>query len=351
MNLKAWEEFCDELKNLGSIIENNAPDTLSRNEGYRYLLRLLRLASEMHFEHSFPNHASFYSLSNETAKIGGDNPDNVYLNSNLNSSQSYEVTGNKGQANYLSLGIKENRYHLDGTMISHAELEITDKHTDKNGDFRILISQNKEADLIMDPSSNMLIVRETYKSKVTDKRAFLNIRALNQNSQLPVLSDDELLEKLNRTLRFVKGTASTFVNWVDEFKLNHLNSLPLGNQDFFQAAGGDPSIIYLHGYYQIEPDECLQIRTMIPECDLWNFQLENFWMESLDYRFNKIHINDANAVLDNKELIMHITHNIEDLPNNLITQNHSEGAMLLRWINCKDPIIPKVTKIKLRELK
>jgi hypothetical protein len=25
--------------------------------------------------------------------------------------------------------------------------------------------------------------------------------------------------------------------------------------------------------------------------------------------------------------------------------------MLLRWINCKDPIIPKVTKIKLRELK
>ena len=79
MNLKAWEDFCDELKNLGSIIENNAPDTLSRNEGYRYLLRLLRLASEMHFEHSFPNHASFYSLSNETAKIGGDNPDNVYF--------------------------------------------------------------------------------------------------------------------------------------------------------------------------------------------------------------------------------------------------------------------------------
>ena len=26
MNLKAWEDFCDELKNLGSIIENNAPD-------------------------------------------------------------------------------------------------------------------------------------------------------------------------------------------------------------------------------------------------------------------------------------------------------------------------------------
>jgi hypothetical protein len=48
---------------------------------------------------------------------------------------------------------------------------------------------------------------------------------------------------------------------------------------------------------------------------------------------------------------MHITHNIEDLPNNLITQNHSEGAMLLRWINCEDPIIPEVTKIKLSELK
>ena len=137
------EDFCDELKNLGKVIADNAPDELSKNEGYRYLLRLTRLASEMHFEHSFPNHPSFYTLSNETAKIGGDNPDNVYLNANLNPSQQYRVYGNVGEVDYLSLGIKENKYHIDGTMISHAEIEITQQHTDQEGNFSILINQIK----------------------------------------------------------------------------------------------------------------------------------------------------------------------------------------------------------------
>ncbi|MEK9649407.1 MAG: hypothetical protein VW146_00505 [Gammaproteobacteria bacterium] len=351
MNLKAWEEFCDELKNLGGMIDKNAPDNLSRNEGYRYLLRLLRLSSEMNFEHSFPHHPSFYSLSNETAKIGGDNPDNVYLNANLNPAQSYKISGNFGEVEYLSIGIKQNRYHIDGTMISHAELEITSRDTDQNGNFSVLISQDKNADLRMRPDSNMLIVRETYRSKMNDKRATINIEAIHTDFHLPILSDEDLHHKLKMTLNFVAGTASTFLKWTGDFKLRHLNALPLGDQEFFQAAGGDPSIIYLHGYYKIEPNECLVIKTTIPDCQLWNFQLENFWMESLDYRFNKIHINNSNAKLNNKELVIHVTHRDENLLNNLITQDHTEGAMLLRWINCKCPSIPNVSLVKLSELK
>ena len=33
----------------------------------------------------------------------------------------------------------------------------------------------------------------------------------------------------------------------------------------------------------------------VPQCQSWNFQLDNWWMESLDYRYHTIHINKHTA--------------------------------------------------------
>ena len=66
---KVWSDFCDGLKRLGDVIEGvEGLNDLDRAEGYRYLTRLLRLALEMNLEHGGAEHASFYSLSHETAK-------------------------------------------------------------------------------------------------------------------------------------------------------------------------------------------------------------------------------------------------------------------------------------------
>ena len=35
-----------------------------------------------------------------------------------------------------------------------------------------------------------------------------------------------------------------------------------------------------------------------PECYYWNFQLDNYWMESLDYRYHRIHVNGHSAALN-----------------------------------------------------
>ena len=104
-----WYKFCDELKEVGRIISETSDNTIDENEGFRYVLRLLRLSTEMYFEHCNPEHSSFYCLSHETGKIGADNPDNHYLNANIDSNNSYLIEGNIGGVEYLSIGVKENR--------------------------------------------------------------------------------------------------------------------------------------------------------------------------------------------------------------------------------------------------
>jgi hypothetical protein len=77
---QAWADFCETLKRSGQqILRAEAPsDALTRTEGFRYLSRLLRIALEMHVEFADADFPGFFSPSHETAKIGADNPDNLY---------------------------------------------------------------------------------------------------------------------------------------------------------------------------------------------------------------------------------------------------------------------------------
>ena len=349
-----WDTFCENLKEVGSIIESESSlSETDQAEGYRYLLRLMRLSLEMNLEHSNPSSPSFYNLSHETAKIGADNPDNIYLNANIDGKQSYEVYGNIGESDYLSFGLKENRYSKDGTMISLGEIDMRDMSVDSSGNFTLYVGGESDSKnfLPLPENANMLIVRQTYKNRISQTHAKINIKTTSSTATPDLLTLVKLENQLHQTLAFVRGTASTFIKWVREFKNNHKNQLPMGDQAFFQAAGGDPKICYLHGYYDFDKSEYMEITTDIPDCEYWNFQLENYWMESLDYRHYPIHINESSATFNNDgTLTINISHLPMNIKNNLITEGRNNGAMLLRWIGASSYPIPNVEIKKINSL-
>ena len=61
------------------------------------------------------------------------------------------------------------------------------------------------------------------------------------------------------------------------------------------SSSGDPNIRYFHSHWALQPGEALVIEATPPECATWNFQLNNYWMESLDYRYHPIHVNKGTA--------------------------------------------------------
>lgn len=336
-----WDVFCERLKDAGQIIQRqatsaNAFDPLDHAEGYRYLSRLLRAGLENQVESSNPHYPRFYQLANETIKIGNDNPDNIYHNANLDGRLDYLITGHRGSVDYISFGTKAGSYETTGTMEPSGQLDGNQLALDDDGYFEIIVSSEPKTGnwLPMQENSCSLIVRQTFGCRANETPADYQIRCLN--GDLPsTLQADEFSQRLLASADFVSGTASIFADWMRAYS-HHINRLPYDDQEKCQRAGGDSSIQYLQSYWRLAEDEALLIHAKeIPQCKTWNFQLSNYWMESLDYRYHQISINKQTAEYEadgSVKLIVAHQSPGQQYKNHIDTCGHSKGGMLWRWV-------------------
>ena len=71
---------------------------------------------------------------------------------------------------------------------------------------------------------------------------------------------------------------------------------------------------------------------MPPDSDSWNFQLNNYWMESLDYRYFTICVSKGNAKYEaDGSILIIVAHDDPGKGNWIQTASHNEGTMCWRW--------------------
>ncbi|WP_372865067.1 DUF1214 domain-containing protein [Spongiibacter sp.] len=358
MNGELWAEFCDQLKEAGQqILRPEAPgDALHRAEGWRYLTRLTRIALDMFVECSDPDFPDFYRPSHETAKIGADNPDNYYQRAEINGAHDYRIRGSRGSVAYLGfIAIAGGYEEEDGNMRSvgaldtHGGLEV-----DSDGNIEIILSRQPQPGnwLPITDDTVAVLVRQTFLDRKSEAAAELKIERLNREGAKPKpLDAAQFAAKLRSTAAFVKGTATLFADWAEGFK-QQPNTLPAADQAYCQKLGGDPNIYYYHGYFNLADDEALVIEAdEIPDCDNWNFQLNNYWMESLEYRYVDIHVNKHTAhYKDDGGVRIVVAARDPGCDNWLDTTGHREGTMAFRWIGAERIVDPRCRVVKLSEL-
>lgn len=356
INGNTWSDFCDSLKRAGNqILREETPDSaLDRAEGFRYLSRLLRIGLEMHLEYADPEFPGFFCPSHETAKIGADNPDNLYGMARIDPAHDYLIEGHRGSVSYLSIGTQKGGYESDGKMeqtgfIDHDELDIA-----PDGSFTVVLSQTPQAGnfLALEPETNAVIVRQTFLDRGAEQPATLSIRRRDGLARPEPLSAERLSRALANVGQFVEGTSKLFADWAQSY-LNHPNQLPPADQALCQSVGGDPNIYYYHSYWELADDEVLEIHVpRVPECSFWNIQVNNYWMESLDYRYFRISLNAHSARLDpDGGVTLVLAHADPGHPNWLQTADHDKGTLCLRWVGADEPVHP-VTRVRnLRENK
>lgn len=339
-----WANYCRELEGLSDIALNNnlKPDALEQAEGLRYLTRLNRIALEMFLENGDAAFPGLYQASHTTAKIGADNPDNYYQNATISGAQTYRISGNRGSVPILSFATKANRYAINGTMASTGEIDIRDVDCDAKGNFEIIASKAKQTSnwLPLEDDSSILIIRQTFFNKDSEASATVQLECLDNDGAPDALSLTTLQSALSSVPAFISGTAKTFLNWAEVFKAEQPNQLGTHDQNMFIRAGGDPMIYYLHGWWEIESNEYLKITSKVPECEGWNFQLCNMWMESLDYRHHTIHLNNETAEYNEDGTVTVYVGGPKDNSNRLDPASHRRGTMLWRWTGAKDHPTP-----------
>ncbi len=347
---ETWKQFCADLERAGDAVIHSdlIGDELDQAEGLRYLTRLLRVGLDMHLEHADPAFPTFYQASHETAKIGSDNPDNHYQNATISGDYTYRVYGHRGTVPILSFGTKANRYAVDGTMASTGEIDIRDVDIAPDGSFEIIVSQSRQDGnwLPMADDSSMLIVRQTFFDKSAETPASVHIETIGGPDKPDTLSPTTLDAALQRVPAFVGGTASTFVDWAKIFRSENRNALNTVDQTMFIRAGGDPMIYYLHGWWELEDGQSLEINSSIPKCEGWNFQFNNIWMESLDYRYHNIHVNNKSAQNNpDGTVTVRIGGKPPATGNWIDTAGHKRGTMLWRWTGAASHPVPTVKLI------
>jgi hypothetical protein len=342
---RAWEEFCDTLKRAGAqVLRPEAPDTaLDRAEGYRYLTRLLRLGLEMHLEFADPDFPGFFAPSHETAKIGADNPDNLYLMARIDGRHDYVIRGKRGSVPYLSFGSQKGGYETDGKMIQTGFLDGSELKASADGSFEVVLGQQPRDGnwLKLEAASNAVIVRQTFLDRKREQPATMSIERLGASARPAPLSPERLAGGLARAAGFVEGTARLFADWAQGYQ-PRANELPPADQAVCQRVGGDPNIFYYHSYWELGPDEALVVHlARVPDCRFWNLQVNNYWMESLDYRHHRISVNKHSVKPDaDGGITVVIAHRDPGHPNWLETAGHETGTLCMRWVGAKEPVHP-----------
>ncbi|MEH6582912.1 MAG: DUF1214 domain-containing protein [Halioglobus sp.] len=355
LNGACWDDFCDALKQVGRdvVMADTAPDNLlDRAEGWRYMARLTRAGLRSFLEPVPAEVPEFQQPVGATIKMGMDNPDNVYLSTRVNGDYTYRIRGKRNTVHFLGFGSQAGGYGSTGNLETTGSFDASNIVLDENGEFEIIASSQHQLGnwLPMKPNTSMIQARQTFGDRNKEVLPEFTIERIDGDTGVPEFNPLIIDKALQGTVAFVRGTSTIFANWAEDFK-QHKNELPRFDPAVAYAAGGDPKIAYYHSYFELADDEALVVDLNPPECEYWNFQLANYWLESLDFRYYQIHLNQhtAHYNVDGSVRVV-ISKNDPGVPNWLNTTGHKNGTMCVRWLGAKEHPTPIARLVKLSEI-
>jgi hypothetical protein len=350
-----WAEFCDALKAAGALLgEDGVPqDEQTQAEGLRYLSRIARAALEWYVEFNDPEFPELYKPSHETIKIGADNPDNIYEKAVIDGRYDYLLTGHRGTVDYISMATSKGSYAENFKQIETGFLDSNALATADDGSFQIVLSRNEHEGnwLPIDKDSESLLIRQTFLDRATESPALFQIRRRDSGATPEPLNLTTATANFDKAIAFYQNTLGLFARWSQQI-IENPNTLPLWDQSFCQSVGGDPNILYYHGHFKLKAGQAFRIRLeRVPKCQTWNLQVDNYWMESLDYRYQRISLNKHGAAVNTDgSVTLIVTPANLDTVNTLSTAGHTEGTLCFRWVGTDDPVHPQVDIVNLSEL-
>jgi hypothetical protein len=348
---RAWDEFCERLRETGHQVLAAAPDdAFDRAEGLRYVTRLARSFLRNATELGQPARIALGHA--ETPKIGLDNPDYVYCSARLDPGATYVLHGALGDADRMGFGTYSGALGTPKGLVRDGYLESTALELDADGHFTITLGQTETPGnwLPMGPETNALNVRQTLLRRAQQRQAPLELERLGAGQMPEPLDPVRFARSLARAGAMLGGTVAQFLAWTDSFAAHGGEIRPI-DPKLLTVAQGDPNTSYHYAYWEIGEDEAYVIDLDPPPCEYWNLQIGNHWLESLDFLHFQTHVNQETVVANpDGHVRIVVARRDPGVANWLDTAGHARGALALRFAGADAIPQPRTAVVPIRSL-
>lgn len=349
----AWHEFCEQLKTAGDLaFADPAPATpLERAVGLRYIARNIAFHLRNEVEYADPLFPQLWQQFTPTMKWGGDNPDCVYLRARIDGEHTYRVVGNRGAAHFIALSVHRPVETVPpGESAEYARLLGDELEVEWDGSFVLTLSPEEQPGnwIPTMPDVERFLIRQFFGDWEHEQPMSVRIERVDAEGAPAQPTPDTLIEGLRAAAEGLIDTTAYWRDWQERYRANANNFMTSATAHTLGAApGGVP----MHCYFEVQPDEALVIRFTPPVAYYWNFELNNYWMASVDYRYHLSSINSKQAALetDGSATIV-VSHEDPGVPNWLGTDGHCEGHLGLRWMQADSSPVPETQLVKLADL-
>ncbi|MCY4133714.1 MAG: DUF1214 domain-containing protein [bacterium] len=332
---KCWEEFCDLLRDAGrQVLDASPDDDFDRAEGLRYVTRLASNFLRANLEESDPARAT---LNQSGVKIGLDNPDYAYGGARLSPRFEYRLRGRINDAHSIRMGAFSGGLGTPEGLIRDSYLVTEDLALDADGCFEVAISTEPQSGprLAMKEGTNALTIRQTLLDRPNQTPAELVLERTDAGGPPQPVDPGRLSDALGRAGFTVAAVVGQFLGWTASFAAHPHEIWPI-DPELLAFAQGDPDTSYNYGYYDLGPDVAWIIEFKPPECEYWNIQLGNHWLESLDFEYYRTSLNHHTATVEDDGTVrVVVARRDPGHPNWLDTAGHSRGGLALRWVGAE----------------
>ncbi len=365
---QAWDDYCDSLKAAGRIIARESPegDPTDIVEGLRYLTRMITMSSARAVERRTPGRRANPIRLIPPPRFGGQgvqSPNQDHIVMPVDPRYRYRVTGRVGDAyTHLSswsppvppdagafatgeqaeaaLGrFNPNRAHTPYSFVL-AELSEDDDHVDF-----VLSVEDPGPDEVWFPMTSQtreLMGRVVYEDRHAQSPPWLAIQCLDRHKQPLTPEPDDMAARLAVAGQLVVGLAADYAGWTRDL-LSRPNELSF-TREWYERIGGSPDDRHFEfGYWRLQPDHALVIEFDEVQCQHWNFQLCNHWMENLAGYSNGLgYLDSLNAEVGEDAKVRIVVCETEpDVDNWVSPCGHDHGVMGLRFV--QPTSLPQVT--------
>ncbi|MBJ18298.1 MAG: DUF1214 domain-containing protein [bacterium] len=343
-----WEEFCDSLKRAGNILRRpeTPQDERTIAEGYRHLLRMVRIGFENTFELADLAAPQLTPMVGRMVQYEGITSDARYLHAFIDGSAAHVIRGTRGEAPLIEFGTYNGKMGIHDP--SHLLGSITEEKLQVGSDGRIEVVLSPEEHsgnwIRTDAETRYVMIRQ-YASewdRLTPGR--FEIARTDGATPAPPFDLEEIRDGLERTAAFSNGNPLIWAGISDywaNFAVNRF--VPEVDADALTDIAPPSGHHFCCGYFDLGEDEALVITFQPGEAGFWSLGLASYWYETIGYGRKESHLNSGTVNADpNGRVRVVISQSpppeSAGIQNWLDPKGHQKGTMVFRWSRPKSPM-------------